>query len=199
VKRLTLNLSPTLVVEDDADALDIQHRIGDAILKLEGVETVIYRRMEVTEARQGTCKVGPHTFFVDGYFPADKPVPDICRNHWYDEQVSASNAEHAPLFEAVEALTGLGGYIWQSGGMTMTMKFPLPDSATEGEQEGYPAYLGLKEDETEDGRWTGSVGFYPTWEGEDCVQVFEAYDEPKTPQEWAEAIAAHYETVKQPA
>lgn len=192
MKRVTLNLTPSLIVEDDTDVVELQYRVTKEVMRLDGIESVGIGRADTSPVRSGTCRVGPHEFHVDKFFPVDKAVPDICRGHWMEEKETEAAEEHAPLFEEVERLTGLVGHIWQSGGMTMTVVIPLPEA-----DDGYPCYMALQEGVEDDGRWSGSIGFYSTPEDDEGDQLWHGYDEDAlTPQQWAEKIATHYTTYR---
>lgn len=195
MKRITLNLSPVLLVEDEADVLDLQQSIVKHLMGLDTVETVICRRADVDVARSSFCVPGDHEFVVESQHTHAETLPTVCRSHWYEGQIKAATDEHQALWDAL-AEHDMGGYIWQSGGMTMTIQIPLHAEDGEQDDRDYPAYLGLKEGETEDGRWFGSVGFYKTWdEQDDCPQIVTAYDEPLAPAEWAAKIAEHRATL----
>ncbi len=194
MKRVTLNLQPSLLVEDDVDEIDLQHQVGVHLQQYPGIETIGFRRFEVSEVRTGTCKVGPHPFTIDSLFPKDKPVPDICRAHWYEGAMTDAHNEHQALFDEVERLTGLKGHIEQTGGMTMTITIPLPEAGTEGDEQGFPAYLGLKEGGTDEEGWFGSLRLYLHYEDYEGAEgdVLTTYEHGETPQRWAAKLAEHY-------
>lgn len=194
MKRVTLNLGPSFLVDDDVDVIDLQTKVGNHLEQFPGLESISFRRADVEEVRNGTCKVGPHPFTVDKMFPADKPVPDICRQHWYQGAMDDAHSEHQALFDEVRRLTGLVGHIEQTGGMTMTITIPLPEAATEGDQQGYPAFLGLKEGGDDEIGWYGSLRLYKHYEDFEGNEqdVVMAYDEPLPVAQWAAKLVEHY-------
>jgi hypothetical protein len=202
MKRITFTLSPSLLVADDVDPLDLEFRLGRAILGLDAtfesatIETVAHLGGTHTEtARPGVCRVGDHAFYAPRYFRANREVPDICPDHARAEEDAEMAELHRPLFEEVTRLTGLIPLIWHSGGGCMTIIIPLrtPEPGTGWSA---PCYMGLQEGQEDDGRWHGSVGFYETdeqTEDGDGVDVVEAWgDNISHPHQWAAQIAEHY-------
>jgi hypothetical protein len=200
MKRITFTLSPSLLVADDVDPIDLEFRLTAAILNatLEAaiIETVAHSGRTQTEpSRPGLCRVDGHTFYAPHYFRADRDVPDICPQHAQDEEDAEVAELHRPLFEEITRLTGLTPQIWHSGGGCMTIVVPL-STPEPGTGWSAPCYMGLQEGEEDDGRWHGSVSFYETDEqAEDGggVDVLEAWgNNPSHPHQWAALIAEHY-------
>jgi hypothetical protein len=198
MKRVILSLYPSLLVDDDVDPATLANTIVGALTGIEGLESVVAAAGREQVAREGTCRVGPHQFWVDQFFPDDREVPDICRPHAYVAAVQDACDLHKPLFEEVERLTGLKGRTWQSGGMTMTMVFPVNEPG-EGQDWSAPLYMGLVEDRTDDGEWYGSVQFFVTDADAEAGEGTDIVDSRGgallTPAQWARSIAAHHATL----
>jgi hypothetical protein len=202
-----LHLSPVLVVDRDADVGLVADQLAARLLAADGVQAVTIDPMAgVAPAYQRRCRVGGELFY------ARKPTTDICRGHWYSEQVGDAEDRYRPLIDAIAAATGLSSYVWQSGGMTMTLVTPFQAD----NQEPYEGdrYLTLVEGWHDDGGLEGSTGFYATTdeEGSEGATVVLAYQDewfasgamPSyaasaavfrttiTAGQWAAAIADHY-------
>jgi hypothetical protein len=158
------------------------------------------------ELHERTCRVGGERFYTSN------PDVDVCHGHWYDEQVAAAKRQYAPLVQAIRAATGLQSYVWESGGMTMTLVTPWGDDRHKppvGDR-----YLTLVERFHPDGRLEGGSGFAAAADelGSARDGVVVAWDDPRllpghkppqpgwaaafgtpiTPHRWAQAIAADY-------
>ena len=189
IHRSTFDLKVQVTFPEGTDPEDSSIAILDALRAVPGFETARVYPPKVTTVRGGVCRYGEHTFGVPDTFPDSKQVPPFCRQHAYQAAIDEAAAEHRPLFEAVKALTGLTGHIWQSGGMTMTFVFPIGDRRPGTEEDG-PGYMGLKEHEVE-GRWHGSCGFFTDLGDQETDRdVFVQYaEQAETPQQWAQRIA----------
>lgn len=137
---------------------------------------------------RNVCRVDGGVFFTD------KVAVDICRMHWYENEVAEAARMHAPLFAAIKAATGFDSEIWQSGGMTMTTVTKVDDRRR---------YLGLVERFDDDGTLQGSCSYFEAdaageWPDEETSPVLVAYANPGpgelgplTPDAWAARIAEH--------
>jgi hypothetical protein len=108
--------------------------------------------------------------------------------------------QYQPLIDQIKAATGLDSWVWQSGGMTMTLVTASDDPYK------CDRYLTLVEAWHEEDRVEGSTGFYPDGlgndEGENVLQAYEGGDDklsegvgfarPIPLQLWAELIANHH-------
>lgn len=204
MQRITLALSPVLLVPDGTDPHRLQQEITGALLDLEAVETVVIHggATSTEPAREGTCRVGGHDFYAPYFFPTDRPVPDICPRHDQEEEDARVAAQHRPLFAEITRLSGLTPQIQDTGGGTMTIVIPVtpPAPSQPGQPEPdwpVPCYLGLVEDVTAQGHLSGTVDFYATREAIDSGEgdpVAEApFGDPQHPHTWARQIAAHHQ------
>jgi hypothetical protein len=159
------------------------------------------------ELYERTCRVGGERFY------AYRPHVDVCHSHWYDEQIAHAQGLYAPLVDAIQAATGLRSYLWQSGGMTMTLVTPWGD-----QQQQPPVgdrYLTLIEQFHPEGRLEGASSFAAAADqyGSARDTVLVAYDDerlppgrepsspaqtavfsgPLLPHRWAQELAADYQ------
>jgi hypothetical protein len=127
------------------------------------------------------------------------PTTDTCRGHWYSEQVADAEDRYRPLIDAIAAATGLGSYVWQSGGMTMTLVTPFQA----GNQEPYEGdrYLTLVEGWPPTAGWKAPAGSTrpatrraPRWCAMPSYAASAAvFRTTITAEQWAVAIADHYQ------
>jgi hypothetical protein len=190
-------LSPEVAVEagiDTSAAVETAERLAAQVAKAPGVISVGIEEVLLGERLyRKTCRVGGETFF------AREPRTEICRDHWYSEELDAAQRQYQPLIDAIEQATGMESWVWQSGGMTMTL-VTGSDDPYEGER-----YLTLVEGFHEDGTLEGSAGFYSASgdndEGEPVVMAYvggedkpsegAGFARPILPVLWAEIIANH--------
>jgi hypothetical protein len=196
-----LSFTPVVVVDRQADVQAVAQQLAARLRTADGVRAVTVGSIAVATAYQRRCRVGGELFF------ARKPDTDICHGHWYREQLAAVTDQYRPLMAAIAAATGLTSYVWQSGGMTMTLVTPFQP----GNQEPHEGdrYLTLVEGWHDDGRLEGSTGFYAAGddegsEGDTVVQAYAderqatasqppgVFGAPIQAEQWAGAIADHY-------
>lgn len=203
---IQLSLSPVVVVDRLADVEVVAGQLATRLCTADGVQAVTVAAISSQTAYQRRCRVGGELFY------ARKPTTDVCHAHWYSEQLTAAEDQYRPLIDAIAAATGLGSWVWQSGGMTMTLVTPVQADNQEPDQG--DRYLTLVEGWHPDGRLEGSSGFFAATdeadsEGATVVLAYqdewfatgampsyaanaEVFGTPITAAEWARAIAGHY-------
>jgi hypothetical protein len=111
-----LSLSSTVVVDRQADVEVVANRLAARLRPAIGVQAVtVVAVSDGQTAYQRRCRVGGELFY------ARKPDTDICHGHWYSEQLTDAEDQYRPLIDTIVAATGLDSWVWQSGGMTMTL------------------------------------------------------------------------------
>lgn len=142
-KRVTLHLSPTLLVPDDWDkAYDVSLELIDLLRSGGLIETVGVGRSTQEQVLDGFCTVGQHSFHSPAGFDTSRPLPSICPTHDRLDYEAGYERAYAAQLEAINSRFDLPvAKMVSTGGGCMCIQLDIPDPDEPLAATDDPAYL----------------------------------------------------------
>ncbi len=199
MQRVTLPVTPVVLVQDEIDIDQLMYALSAAIMRLDlelvpeaKVERVEVGKAAAAPAPSATCRFGPHEFYPTSRSATD---PDVCPRHRAAQGWERAQAEHRDLFEAITNLTGLVPELEYGGGGIIVFEIALDAS---GEQD-YPHYRGMQDGREADSGLNGGIEYFATeeeeQEGEGTLIVASWGEEALPASVWAARLAEHHRTL----
>lgn len=143
-----------------------------------------YLGKEMTRSVLGDERLRRRCTLCGTTFEPRRPDTTICFGCYHEASVRAAEEAYRPLSEAIRDWCGLDSWVWQSGGMTMT----LVTGPGRADPDRGARFLTLVEEFLDDGRFAGSTGFY-LGDEETGLDVVDALFDPLDAEAWASRIA----------
>ncbi|MCE0536078.1 hypothetical protein LWF15_11205 [Kineosporia rhizophila] len=199
MQRVTLPVTPVVLVQDEIDVGQLMFTLSATIMGLDlelapgaKVERVEVGKAATAPAPSATCRFGPHEFY-----PTSQPAvdPDVCPRHRAARGWDRARTEHRDLFKAITNLTGLVPELEHGGSGNIVFEIAVDVSR----EQDYPRYRGMQESREANGGLNGGIEYFATekeeQEGEGTLIVSSWGEEALPASVWAARLAEHHRTL----